>query len=321
MRNFINEIGQVIGIEQNTTSQLEKLLSGLGGFFGIGLCYLISNIYLTGPATLFIVASAGASAVLIFAVPHGALSQPWPVIGGHLISASIGVYCQQHLGNPHFAAAAAVGLAIFAMYHLRCLHPPGGATALFAVAGGSHVIDLGYNYVVFPVLLNTIALISCGILFNALFQWRRYPSHWFRRHQTRSLTGVKPSFRHISPDIAQEDFAAALHQMNSFIDITPDDLSDLFELASRSARRRARTPLKIEAGLYYSNAERGSGWAVREVLAIDGRRIQFRTAAGSDDSTDEAHYCSLRAFRQWARCKVIMSSGLWVPCGSSNEEN
>jgi CBS domain-containing membrane protein len=319
MNNFLNELGLVIGIEQNTTSQLEKLLSGLGGFVGIGLCYFISTLYLDDTASLLIVASAGASAVLIFAVPHGALSQPWPVIGGHLISATVGVYCQQHIADTHVAAATAVGLAIFGMYHLRCLHPPGGATALFAVAGGSGVTALGYDYVVFPVLLNTLALVSCGVLFNALFQWRRYPGHWFHRRQAHSGSTAKLPFRNISPDIAQEDFAAALHQMNSFIDITPDDLSDLFELASRSARRRTRKPLKIEAGLYYSNAARGSEWAVREVLTIESKRVQFRIAAGNDDAIGQAHSCSTRSFRQWARCKVIMASGLWVPCESTND--
>ncbi|POP54312.1 HPP family protein [Zhongshania marina] len=320
MRNFIKEVGLVIGIEQNTTSQLEKLLSGLGGFFGISLCYLISNIYVSGPASLLIVASAGASAVLVFAVPHGALSQPWPVIGGHLVSACIGVYCQQHIADIQIAAAVAVGLAIFAMYHMRCLHPPGGATALFAVAGGDSIYSLGYAYVVFPVLLNTLALVGCGVLFNALFKWRRYPGHWFRREYAGSTSIAKRGFRHISPDIAQEDFAAALHQMNSFIDVTPDDLSELFELASRSARRRTRKPLKIQTGLCYSNAARGEQWAVREVLAIEGKRITFRTAAGkSDDVIGIDQSCSLRSFKQWARCKVIMSSGLWVPCELSND--
>ena len=33
------------------------------------------------------------------------------------------------------AAAASVGLAIGVMYYARCLHPPGGATALSAVIG------------------------------------------------------------------------------------------------------------------------------------------------------------------------------------------
>ncbi|CAA0120615.1 HPP family protein [Zhongshania aliphaticivorans] len=320
MRNFINELGLVIGIEQNTTSQLEKLLSGLGGFFGISLCYLISNMYVSGPASLLIVASAGASAVLVFAVPHGALSQPWPVIGGHLISATIGVYCQQHIADVQIGAAVAVGLAIFTMYHLRCLHPPGGATALFAVAGGSSIYNLGYAYVIFPVLLNALALVSCGVLFNALFRWRRYPGHWFRREYAGSTPVVKPGFRHISTDIAQEDFAAALHQMNSFIDVTPDDLSELFELASRSARRRTRKPLKIQPGLCYSNAARGDQWAVREVLTIDGKRITFRIAAGkSNDIVGVDDSCSVRTFKQWARCKVIMSSGLWVPCELTND--
>ena len=85
---------------------------------------------------VYIVPSMGASAVLLFAVPHSALGQLWNVIGGHLISAAIGVACYQWLPSNGIAAGASVGLAIGAMYYTRCIHPPGGATALAAVIGG-----------------------------------------------------------------------------------------------------------------------------------------------------------------------------------------
>ncbi|CAA0080210.1 Uncharacterised protein [Zhongshania aliphaticivorans] len=315
MHKLLTEIGLVIGIERNTTNHLEKFLSGLGGFISISLCYVIAKFYLDGPASVFIVTSVGASAVLIFAVPHGTLSQPWSVIGGHLISATIGVFCQQHIPNTEISAAAAVGGAIFAMYYLRCLHPPGGATALFAVIGGSSVSDLGFSYVIYPVFTNAVALVIFGILFNALFHWRRYPGHLFSRRQHCAVNsrGFTPSLT--LANIATEDFAAALHEMNSFIDVSPEDLSDLFELASRSAINRSQQRLRIKAGLCYSNAARGSEWAVREVLTVDGNNLKYRIAAGTGNgSSDKINACSKRVFKQWARCQVITSSGLWIPC-------
>src|SRR5690625_7670775 len=91
-------------------------------------------------------ASMGATAVLLFAVPHGALSQPWAVVGGHVVSAIVGVTCQLLIPNLFWAAALSGGVAVAAMYYLRCIHPPGGATALAAVIGGPELPALGSAY-------------------------------------------------------------------------------------------------------------------------------------------------------------------------------
>jgi CBS domain-containing membrane protein len=92
-----------------------------------------------------IVASMGASAVLLFAVPHAPLSQPWPLIGGHVVSALVGVICAKVILNAPLAAALAVSLAIGSMHYFRCIHPPGGVTALTAVIGGASVDSLDYT--------------------------------------------------------------------------------------------------------------------------------------------------------------------------------
>ncbi|HCB31918.1 MAG TPA: HPP domain-containing protein, partial [Deltaproteobacteria bacterium] len=114
-------------------SNHEKIISALGGFIGIYSIIYISTLFVGAEEMVYIVTSMGASAVLLFAVPHSALGQLWNVIGGHLISAAIGVACYQWLPSNGIAAGASVGLAIGAMYYTRCIHPPGGATALAAV--------------------------------------------------------------------------------------------------------------------------------------------------------------------------------------------
>jgi CBS-domain-containing membrane protein len=117
----------------------EKLISGIAAFFGI-LCVLaVSSLVLSDAELPLVVASMGASAVLLFAVPHGPLSQPWPLLGSHALSALIGVTVARFCHSPLLASALAVGLAIVAMYYLGCIHPPGGATALTAVLGGTQV--------------------------------------------------------------------------------------------------------------------------------------------------------------------------------------
>lgn len=159
---------------------LEKWISALGGLVSLSGILLISHasLGLEGASTL--VASMGASAVLLFAVPHGPLSQPWPLLGGHTVSALIGISCAKLLQDPVLAAALAVALAIGAMHYLNCIHPPGGATALSAVVGGEAVHQLGYQYLLTPVLFNAVTILLIAVLFNYPFHWRRYPAI-FRR--------------------------------------------------------------------------------------------------------------------------------------------
>ena len=172
-----------LGIEFNSVSHLEKIISAIGGFIGIWFVVAISYFFIGHDAPL-LVASMGASAVLVFAVPHGNLSQPWPLIGGHVISALIGVTCFKLVPNFFLAVALAASLAIAGMYYLRCLHPPGAATALATVMGGNGIESLGYQYVVTPVLLNAIVLCLMAIIVNYFFSWRRYPISLMRPKST-----------------------------------------------------------------------------------------------------------------------------------------
>src|SRR5512143_1003016 len=138
-------------------SEREHWVSAAGGILGLLAVLWVSHVWLGGHGGVLTVASMGASAVLLFAAPHGAMSQPWSVLGGHVVSALAGVASQHWLGNePMLAASIAVALSIAAMYSLRCLHPPGGATALTAVVGGETVHALGYGYFFDPVLLNIV---------------------------------------------------------------------------------------------------------------------------------------------------------------------
>lgn len=192
----------------------------MGGFVGILAVIGISGhaLGLTGAAML--IGSMGASAVLVFGVPHGALAQPWPVLAGHTLSAAIGVGCARWIGNKELAAACAVGLAIGAMHQCKCIHPPGGATALAAVMGGPAVRALGWSFVWRPVLLNAASIVAVAVVFNAVFAWRRYPAHLARRR-----TAVAPEAQ-----LSHESVVAALRSLDSFIDITEDDLVRLVQI-------------------------------------------------------------------------------------------
>lgn len=211
-------------------SHAERLVSIGGGFLGILLILLVSNYFVGATDATLIVASMGASAVLLFAVPHGRLSQPWPVFGGHMVSALVGVSCALLVPDPLLAAALAVGLAIGAMHYLRCIHPPGGATALTAVVGGSGIHELGYGFLVMPVLLNVVIILAVAVVFNYPFSWRRYPA---ALQQTKAVPEQNEAPDEAYPSISHSDFVYALSEIDSFIDVTEQDLVRIYELATQ----------------------------------------------------------------------------------------
>jgi CBS domain-containing membrane protein len=308
---LLQECRALLGLERNTTSHTEKLISGLGGLVGMLAVYTISVLICgNGPGTVLLVSSMAASAVLLFAVPHGALSQPWAVIGGHLLSAFIGVTCQRLFPGAFWTGALAVGLAIAAMHYMRCIHPPGGATALGAVIGGAEVHSLGYLYVLTPILLNVAAIMTTAVLFNSLFSWRRYPAHLARRRKTKP---VKPAERQF--ELTQEDFAAAMEQLDSYVDITAESLTELLELAKQHAEKNTTHPEHIVAGHFYSNGKLGNLWSIRQVVDAnsgDDRkdRVIYKVLAG--DGAYETGISSRDDFRQWARFEVTPHKGRWI---------
>jgi CBS domain-containing membrane protein len=319
----MKRLAAIIGIPELRVSHHERLVSALGGLVAILAILLVSHWSVGAAGATLIVASMGASAVLIFAVPHGQLSQPWPLVGGHLVSALVGVTCAWLVPQPFLAAAVAVGLAIGLMYYLRCIHPPGGATALTAVVGGSAVHDLGYTFVLTPVLLNTLTILAVGVLFNAPFAWRRYPAALQRWMAIPSADGTAGE----APPIAHEDFVYALSQVDSFIDVSEQDLLRIYDVATRKSREARLDPQRLEVGACYSNGRYGEEWSVRHVVdasddgggdgggdgrggGSDGRgQVVYRVVAGQGRRS--SGYCSRAEFLAWARHRVVRDEDNW----------
>lgn len=132
---------------------------------------------------LFLIGSFGASAVLAYGAPMADFSQPRNLILGHGISAAIGVTVHKlhpSGGDLELMAALAVSLAVVAMHVARALHPPGGATALIGVIGSEQVHQLGYHFVLCPVLVGAVILLVVALVVNNLSRnpKRHYPTYW-----------------------------------------------------------------------------------------------------------------------------------------------
>ena len=220
--SFCRNTARFIGIETNKTSHFERLISGITAFVALLSVFYFSSVFLSLPASFLVVSSIGASAVLLFAVPHGAFSQPWPFFAGHMISAFIGIVFYKTFGASFTIGAVAVGTSIIVMHYLRCLHPPGGSTALSCVLGGSSLHAMGYEFLLYPLLLNLLMMLLLAFLINNSFYWRRYPSF-------------------LNPSIEKEDV---------FIDASAEELMHIYNAARASAKTRhksfiSRLPSKV----------------------------------------------------------------------------
>ena len=289
------------GIGIDRTGHIEKGLSVVGGLMGLLAVIHICQQQLGLGAGAGLVASMGATAVLLFGVPHGPLSQPWPVFGGHLISAVVGVACAKLLSQPVLGAGLAVALAIGAMHYLRCIHPPGGATALSAVIGGESVHQLGFQFVLTPVLLNVLILLSIALVFNYPFAWRRYPvalSNWGR-------PAPAPD-EHRPPAEAADAIEAPRSKQNLDTD------ESRLPLAGAESEVTVRSPGVIDVGRCYSNGANGADWQVRCVLkrlpdadpAGSKCRLNYEIVAGNGLYRRGTSSCE--DFARWARCEVTL---------------
>jgi CBS-domain-containing membrane protein len=307
----LNKLFSLLGIEKAPVSHTERIVSAIGGFIAILLIIMISQKMLGSNGAAIIITSMGASAVLVFAVPHGPLSQPWPVLGGHLLSAFIGVTCAKFIPNETIAGSLAVGLAIGAMYYLKCIHPPGGATALATVIGGESTHQLGYQFLLTPVLLNVLIILTVAFLFNYLFNWRRYP---VLLHRYKSKVQKKEAPQ-VYSGISHEDFVYALSEIDSFIDISEYDLLRIYDLATKKSQETSFTPETLTMGHFYSNNEFGDDWAVRQLVDESSSEnpeqdiVIFKTVAGKNRR--KSGYATRTEFLRWAKHQVIRDEDNW----------
>ena len=161
-------------------SASEIAWSWIGSFVAITAAWFANQALLAGADLMLMIGSMGASAALIFGAPRSPLAQPRNVVGGHALSASVGVACWTLLhAYPWLAAPLAVSTAIALMHATRTLHPPGGATALIAVIGSQDVHDLGWLYVLAPCTLGPSLLVLVALFLNNIPSSRRYPEAWF----------------------------------------------------------------------------------------------------------------------------------------------
>jgi CBS domain-containing membrane protein len=211
----------------------------IGGFIGIVVAALAAAVTFPDHEALpFIVAPIGASAVLLLAAPASPLAQPWPLMGGNIISSLVGVAAGKLFDRPALAAAAAVGVAITVMLAARCLHPPGGACALFAAVGAPAIKDFGFKFAIWPVGINSLFLLIVAVAVNNL-TGRQYPH----------VPVSPPSDATDRPPggLQHEDIEAAIERLDAGLDVMPADVVALIKEAEDHALDRRLGQLRCSA--------------------------------------------------------------------------
>src|SRR3569623_644714 len=230
-----------------------------------------------------VVASMGASAVLLFATPHSPFPQPWAVLGGQMVSALVGDACARYLPHPH---------------------------------RGTAVHDLGYQVVFAPVMLDALIIVGVAVLFNFIFPWRRYPLALSPPAVVEAAAPDAALQSHIAP----EDLRYALDQMGSFVDVSEHELSQIFDLAVGHAVATRMQPSQILLGRYYSNGRPGADWSVRKVIDESGvatnpnkDKVIYRVMGGRQLRATGT--CTRGEFAQWAKYEVVEKNGVWDRVG------
>lgn len=166
----------------------EHFWSFLGATIAIGSLAYMQSIHFSGNDAVYLIGSFGASSVLVYGIIQSPFSQPRNLIGGHVISAIIGVSVYKFVPDIIWITAPlAVSLSIVMMQITKTLHPPGGATALIAVMSSNKIKDLGYIYVLSPVLTGVLVLLFTALIFNNMTSNRSYPSHKKYHHIRKKL--------------------------------------------------------------------------------------------------------------------------------------
>ncbi|HUW76467.1 MAG TPA: HPP family protein [Gallionella sp.] len=161
-------------------SGAEIMWSWIGAFLGIAAVAGVGHLFFEGTDLSMMIGSFGATAVLLYGAVRSPLAQPRNLMGGHILSAIVGVACWKLLHPyPWLAQAVAVATAIALMHATRTLHPPGGATALIAVIGSAKIHSLGFWYVLMPATVGPLILLVVALLVNNIPASRRYPEIWF----------------------------------------------------------------------------------------------------------------------------------------------
>ena len=250
-------------------ARLDVLRVGLGAGLGLAMAAVLVQLVQWGGGqggwALF--APLGATAVLVFAVHTGPLSQPWSCVVGNTVSALwalLVLACWPAQGAGWLLPAVAVGGAIACMQLTRSLHPPGGAVALLLVLEAQHGVLHSWSYALVPIGLLTLVLVLLGVAYHRLWG-KNYPLQ-----VTVPAPAAKKTLHLPSDELSDADLQALLARFDQDYNLTPQELGQLVRAAEEQAI--ARRFGSVTCGQVMTAAL----WTCRPTDDLDTLVAQFR---------------------------------------------
>ena len=153
------------------SKNLEPILSGLSAAVVIGV---LAFLTLRTPAGVWLMFSFGATVFIVFVLYNLETAQPKNIFFGHLVSLLVGIIFNETVGFSFYSLGLSVGVAVTLMVYLKIMHPPAASNPIVVL-----FTDVSFNYIFFPVVVGTIAIIVMSVFINKIILKRNYPTKWF----------------------------------------------------------------------------------------------------------------------------------------------
>ena len=149
--------------------KIEPIISGISASIVIGV---LAFLTLRTSAGILLMFSFGATVFLVFALHELETAQPKNVFFGHLVSVLVGIIFNETIGFSFYSLGLAVGVAVTLMVYLKIMYPPAASNPLVVL-----FTDVSFEYILFPVILGTLAIIVMSIFLNRIVLKRKYPKN------------------------------------------------------------------------------------------------------------------------------------------------
>ena len=148
---------------------IEPIISGISASIVIGV---LAFLTLRTSAGILLMFSFGATVFLVFVLHKLETAQPKNIFFGHLVSVLVGIIFNETIGFSFYSLGLAVGVAVTLMVYLKIMHPPAASNPLVVL-----FTDVSFEYILFPVILGTLAIIVMSIFLNRIVLKRKYPKN------------------------------------------------------------------------------------------------------------------------------------------------
>jgi CBS-domain-containing membrane protein len=150
-----------------------NMLAGAVAGFGAAIAIGVMEWFSFAAHYPLVVIPFATSIVLVIGSPEAEPAQPRALIGGHLVTTLVGLAMLKLTGPHAFAAAAAVGLSILAMYLTGTFHPPAGINPLLVVSN-----NLPWTFLLAPVLAGAVLLAAFAFVWHRWVRRQPWPRRW-----------------------------------------------------------------------------------------------------------------------------------------------